>query len=69
MHLVPRLIIVCTLHAVACAAEADPPPSIMPPYSADYAPVLSGVSDRGRDSSIVALCMLELTRGLGETTL
>lgn len=54
MHLVPRLIIACTLHAVACAAEADPLPQA-PNYSADFAPLVAGVADRGRDPSIVAL--------------
>jgi hypothetical protein len=55
MHLVHRLVFVCSVHAVvACGAEIEAP-SPSPSWSADFAPILSGVADRGRDPSIVAL--------------
>jgi hypothetical protein len=42
------------MHACACAAEVEPAPQ-PPSWTADYAPLLSGVVDRGRDPSVVAL--------------
>lgn len=52
-----RFIVACSLHAaVACAGQKDPPGNqAPPPYSADFAPVLEGAPDRGRDPSVVAL--------------
>lgn len=54
MTLVPRFVVACTLQLFACGAETDPPPTT-PSWSADFAPLLSGVVDRGRDPSVVAL--------------
>lgn len=49
-----RVAVLCALH-VACAAEKDPSPAPITLYSADFAPDLAGVPDRGRDPSVLAL--------------
>lgn len=54
--LLARFLFASMMHAlVACASDPEPPMSAATPYSADVAPTLEGVPDRGRDPAVIAL--------------